>query len=220
MIRNIIFIVLFLLICGGAYVFISNENGSTLTDRNEYGTFNGDCYECDTFSFSLDFKPEWLVFDGVSVKKAALEGSSETKLEEAYGESLDKIKFIVGAATPDAKINCRSRLNHNYTAADFSETGMRSGLEYMTKTIENMGGVIGGMGCQVLNTGENDNQMLMYYYDYTLNDDYVSTFICYTNSGSNSIVFEGNYNNFEGLQLLTDLMHNGFTLYTDSVSEA
>lgn len=211
MIRNIIFIILFLLICGGVYLFINNDT-STLTDRNQYGTFNGDCYECERFSFSLDFKPEWLVFDGVSVEKAALKNSSEAKLEEAYGDSLDNIKFIVGAAAPNAKINCRSRLNHNYTAADFSETGMRSGLDYMTQTIENMGGVIGGKGCQVLNGG----QMLMYYYDYTLNDDYVSSFICYTNSGSDSIIFEGQYNNFEGLKLLTDLMENGFNLHSDS----
>lgn len=214
MIRNIIFIVLFVVLYGGLYLFASN-NGGNLTDRNGYGEMTDTYYDCERFSVKMEFEPDWIVFDGVSMDESIANSSAQAEIEQLYGV-LGDYTFIGGFATPEAEIYSLALIDYNLTAQELSETAIRTELDYMKKTIEGQGGKIGLTGCRTLSAKGNGNPMLMYYYDYTLGEDYYTSFTCYVNSGDDAILFQGTYDNLEGYKRLTDFVENKLTIYSDS----
>lgn len=212
MLRNIIFIVLFVALYGGAYLLFFN-NDSTLVDRNGYGELTETHYDCERFSMEMDFEPEWLVFDGAAIKESALNSYTQAELEEAYGCPMNELAFIAGAAAPEAEFFCMSYLNYNAPSSDFDESSMRVTLDNMKNAISGQGGTVGSAACKTI-TLSNGNKMLVYYYDYNVNGSYYSTFYCFTNVGRDMVFIEGIYENPQGLLMLTDFVENKLDFYS------
>lgn len=214
MLKNIIFIVLFVLLYGGAYMLIFNSD-STLIDRNGYGELTETHYSCERFPMEMDFEPEWLILDGQALKEFTLDMYTEEELEEYYDCPINEIAFIVGAVTPEAAFYCTSQLNYNAPEADFDESAMRVTLNGMEKAITGQGGTVGNSGCRTI-TLENGSKMMYFYYDYVVNDISYSTFCCFTNVGKDMIFIDGTYANAQGLLMLTDFAQNKLNFYTSA----
>lgn len=215
MARNIIFIILFVVLYGGLVLLGTQKKEDTLTDRKGYGTLTDEAYDCERFSVKMEFEPEWLVFDGVSADQAvdiALNGASLSDFASAGFENMD---FVVGVATPEAVMSCVCIENSNFKKDTLTESGLRSTMEFIKKTVETQGGVFGSSNCRSFNAQGNGNKMLMYYFDYEIEGQRTSAFACYTNSGSDAIMISGTYETIDGLNMLTDFVENSVTIYSE-----
>lgn len=213
MLKNIVFIVLFVLLYGGAYIMLSG--GSELTDRNGYGELTETHYNCERFSMEMDFEPEWLVYDGVALKESTLDLYSQAEFESIYDCPMSQFAFIGGAANVDAEFYIMSYLNYNAPESEFNVSGTQAAIDSTKNTITSTGGVAGNAECR-MTTLENGNKMLLYYYDYTINDTFYSTFYAFTNVGRDMVFIEGVYQNPQGLLMLTDFVENKLNFYSST----
>ncbi len=209
MLKNALFLILFVLLYGGFYLFAVNGTGD-FKDRNGYAVMDEERYTNKDFSFELRFQPEWIVYDGKSVLDSRLASSSEAELETSYGKSLDNMAFLFGSATPYASVDCVSYLNYNYPAEDFTEHSIATLLTNMERGVTGAGGVINDKGYRILNDENTGRKLLMYYYDYEVSEKYYSKFVCFANSEQNAIMFNGTYDTPDGLKLLKELIESKF----------
>ena len=214
MIRNVIFIILFVILYGGAYLLLDNSNNQTLTDRNEYGEFTGHTYNCNRFSVKMEYDEDWLVFDGVSMEQALNATYSHKEIEGMYGSVIDSIKFVGGAVTPRAYILCAAVTGENVSESELNGTSMETTLSYMKEGITGQGGTMGDAICYSVDVKGTGNKMIVYGYDYTLNGEQYSNFSCITNTGEDTLIFSGKYEDSEGLKQLTDFVENKLYFYS------
>lgn len=213
MARNIIFVILFVVLYGGLVLLGTQKNDDTLTDRKGYGTLTDEAYDCERFSMKMEFEPEWIVFDGVSVDamaNASLDRKSPS--DSSISKSMD---FIVGVATPEAILNCACIENNNLKKDAINESNFRSTIEFIRKNIEDKGGVFGSYDCRSISAQGSGNKIIIFYYDYEISGDRTSLFNCYTNSGEDPIMLFGTYENVDGLNMLTDFVENRLTIYSE-----
>lgn len=212
MARNIIFIILFVLIYGGLFLFFSSKSDEPLTDRNNYGTFDDRTYNCDRFSMKMEFSDDWLVYDGVTMKDIILSLNSEADIYDTYGASLDELAFIVGAFSPDATVQTIAYTDYNYKE-QLTESYIDQVLDSNKDYVEMMGGTVNSASCHSLLSNGTGSKMIMYYIDYEIDGVYGSYFECYTNSGKDAVFFQGTYENASGLTMLMDFVKENVTYY-------
>ncbi len=211
MLKNIIVIVSFVLVCGGLLLFFNNNKPKEFHDRNGYATMTDNHYVNQRFTFEMDFQSEWIVYDGVTLLDTSLDAYTREQLEESYGASLDNMEFVMGAIIPNATLQCASFTDYNFTDSRLDENVMKAEIEKIGKAITEAGGTMGTSGCQSLTSKDGGKKMLMYYYDHTIDNSRYSTFTCYANSGEDSVIFIGSYENGDGLKALTSLMEKNIS---------
>ncbi len=215
MAKNIIFIILFIVLYGGLFLFVTNKNDSALVDRNGYGTLTDEYYDCERFSVKMEFEPEWLVFDGITIDGMPEFENFISEAERYLAGSTDNVDFLCGFATPDSNMVCLAIKGSIFSKSVLNETTLRSAVDNMRKTMDGYGGFVGSASCRTIKAKGNGNNILIYYYDYEINGERVSIFSSFTNSGGDAIMIAGSYNNIDGLNTLTDFVENKFTIYSD-----
>ena len=217
MIKNAIFVILFILLYGGLFLFLS-KNDTPHTDRNGYGEFTGSTYDCERFSMKMEYDESWLIYDGKSVEESLYTTLSREEIENTYGAAIDNIRFIGGAATPDFTLVCIAAANTNRSEGEFDAESRKKALEYMKTAITDQGGTVSDILCYTVPAPGQGKSMLVYGYDYEISGERFSNFFAYTNSGSDTILFSGTYTNENGLKSLTDFVENKVYFYTGEQS--
>ncbi|MBQ8410475.1 MAG: hypothetical protein IJX15_01930 [Ruminiclostridium sp.] len=215
MARNIIFIILFVVLYGGLVLLGTQKKDDTLVDRKGYGTLTDEAYDCERFSIKMKFEPEWIVFDGVSADEIVEMASNGAFLTSASSFGFENAEFILGIATPEAVMSCVCIENSNFQKSTITESGLRSTVEYIKKSVEANGGIFGNSNCKSISAQGNGNKMIIFYFDYELFGERTSAFVCYTNSGKDGIMISGAYENIEGLDMLSDFVENNVTIYSE-----
>lgn len=217
MIKNTIFVILFILLYGGLFLFLS-KNEKSLTDRNGYGEFTGSTYDCERFSMKMEYDESWLIYDGKSVEESLYTTLSREEIEKTYGSAIDNIRFVGGAADPDFTMVCLAVTNATRPDKDFSSEEAHKVLDGMNSAISGQGGKIGESVCKTIFAKGSGKPMLIYGYDYEISGEKFSNFYCYVNSGNDTVLFSGTYTNENGLKSLTDFVEKKVYFYTDEQS--
>lgn len=216
MARNIIFIILFVVLYGGLVLLGTQKKDDTLVDRKGYGTLTDEAYDCERFSIKMKFEPEWIVFDGASADEVVELASASASLESLKSSlGFETAEFVLGVATPEAVMSCVCIENNNFSKNTLTESGLRSTIEFMKKTVEANGGIIGSANCKSISAQGNGNKMLIFYFDYEISGERTSAFVCYTNSGKDGIMISGTYENVDGLNMLSDFIEDKVTIYSE-----
>jgi len=205
MARNIVFITLFIVLYGGLFLLGNYKMGGELTDRNGFGELTETHYDCDKYSIEMDFKDEWIIVDGLTLK----ESYTESELIEYYGMP-DEFKLLVGINSFNMKAECICYTDYNYDRTFFTDT-------YLREYLASLDGYADNSKYYIMNTRGSGEKLAVYFYDIKGEDG--GYFSAYTNAGKNSLFIIGYYDNNSGLSELMDFVQNG--LYVNSeTSEA
>ncbi len=218
MIKNIIFIILFILLYGGLYLLISRDS-TTLTDRNGYGEFTNSTYDCERFSMKMEYDESWVIFDGKSVEESLYSTLSHKEIETMYGSAIDKIRFIGGASTPDFTMVCLAATDTARPDSEYNADAMKKTLEYMKTAINGQGGKVGDIICYTATAKGSGKPMMIYGYDYEVGGEKYSHFFSFTSSGKDTVLLSGTYNSEKGLDSLTDFVENKMYFYSETPAE-
>ena len=210
MARNIIFIILFVVLYGGLLLFGTKKTEAP-EDRNYYGEFTENGYDCDACSFEMEFDPAWIPMDGVSVEQSY----TTAELRDYFGEP-SEYDLIVGFTHPDIYMECVRYNKWTMDKESFTNSYLAYELDYYREYVVNMGGTVNNSGCKVLQAKGNGADMGVYYYDYTLGGEFYSEFNCFFNSGDDTVWIYGYYNNDDGLEAITDFVQNKLTVNSDA----
>lgn len=209
MAKNIILILLFILLYGGIFLFGTKEE--PITDRTGFGEFSENHYHCDACNFDIELKPEWLALDGTAIKGSY----SDYELNDYFGpeESYD---IITGFAHPHVYVECVRYNNYNMPSDAFTESYLYGELEFYKSNIESINGILGRHGVSVQQAKGNGEKMGIYYYDYTVDGEFVSEFNCFLNCGDDTLWFYGYYTNEEGFREMKELISERITFNSSS----
>ena len=210
MARNIIFIVLFILLYGGLFLFGTKSTGAP-EDRNDYGEFTESGYRCDICDLEMEFDPTWIPMDGISVEQSY----TDSELYDYFGDP-GSYDLIVGFTHPDIYMECVRFNDWTMEKESFTNSYLSYELDYYREYVANMGGVMNDSGCKVLQANGNGADMGVYYYDYTMGGEFYSEFNCFFNSGKDTIWIYGYYNNEDGLDAIMDFVQNKLTVNSDA----
>lgn len=210
MARNIIFIILFIVLYGGLFL-LGSKTSETTVDRNGFGEFSENHYSCDACSFEMELKPEWIPLDGVAIEKAY----TESELYDYFGEP-GSYDIIAGFTTPEIYMECIRYKNFDMGDEFYTSSAIAYELEICKENISLSGGTLGSSGSSIQQAAGNGENMAVYYYDYTVGDEYYSEFNCFVTCGNDTLWFYGNYNNREGLNELKEFVSSGLTFYSSA----
>lgn len=212
MIKNVIMVLLLVAIIGGGYIFVSSEQKQKITDRNGYGILSQEKYDCDRFSFTMDFSPEMVVFDGVSAKDYELSYMTEKEIEEASGLPIENVAFVFGTASSHADLSCLAYMNYNFSEEHFDEEAVKSTMDFLWTSVTSSGGSVKEADCSTFNVKGSGRKAIMYYYDYELSGERYNEFACSVNCGNDALLFRGYFSDAEGLRLLKSMVQNDLIL--------
>lgn len=205
MVRNIVILALFVALYGGIALFCSAKSEKA-TDRNGFGQFTESGYVCDACSFEMEFEPEWIPLDGVAIKN----NYTASELRDFFGEE-GSYDFVTGFSSPELYVECVRYNNVNMNSSSFTKTYLERELDYCKQNVSLVGGQLSGCGSYVIQAQGNGQNMGVYYYDYTLNGEFLSELNCYVNCGKDTIWLYGYYTNKDGLNTMLDFLRTGFT---------
>ena len=209
MVRNIVLIILFIVLYGGMFM-LSSQKAEETTDRNGFGEFYDNKYSCEACNFEMEFKPDWITMDGVTIEKMY---TSEELLD--YGNP-GEYDFIAGIASPKFELLCVRYKNCNLDKSCFTISYLYHELDYYKENVALAGGTLSGSGCNVIQAQGNGADMAYYYCDYTLDDQFYSIVNCYVNCGKDYICFTGYYENRDGLDEIIEFLNTGLTFNSSS----
>lgn len=202
MARNVVFIILFVVLYGGIFLLGNYKVGGKLTDRNGFGELTESHYDCDRYSIEMDFKDEWIIVDGLSLK----ENYTESELIEYYGLP-DEFKFLVGITSFNMNAECICYTDYKYDKSAFTDTYLREYLASLDGYAENSQYFL-------LNAKGSGEKLAVYYYELKGEDG--GYFNAYTNAGKNAIYLCGYYNNTSGRDELMDFVKNSLYVNSDA----
>lgn len=213
MVKNIVLIVLFIALYGGlTFLFMQGKNETI--DRQGFGEFSENRYTCDKCSFEIELEPDWIPLDGIAIEKTY----TETELHEYFGKP-DSYDIIAGFTSPDLYLECVRYINRNTSSENFSNYYLQSQLDYCRENVALQGGTLGGCGFLVTQAKGNGQDMGIFYYDYTLDDEFHSEFNCFLNNGKDTIWFYGTYKSAEARNKMLELFESKIT-FNSSTSQS
>ncbi|MCM1335596.1 MAG: hypothetical protein NC084_07245 [Bacteroides sp.] len=218
MLRNILFILLFLLVYGAIFLIGSYRPNEALTDRAENGTFStetdgGIRYVSDRYGLTFDYEPDWIIFDGVQLEKQIRDlGYTDEEIEDAYDCELGNLVFLGGFLSPGATLRITVEKDNAIPPDSFSSSDLQKLIDYQREMTLYAGGVWGSGNGFVLPAQGNAARVLLYYYDYEYLGEYDATFCAMLNVNGNIVMLDGYYNDVDGLTTLTEFVKKGMTV--------
>lgn len=210
MVRNIVLIILFIVLYGGMFV-LSSQKAEETTDRNGFGEFYDNKYSCEACNFEMEFKPDWITMDGVSIENLY----TEEELLDEYGNP-GEYDLIAGFVSPRLEMGCIRFKNCNLDKSYFTTTFLERELDYYKRSVSLVGGTLSGSGCKVIQAQGNGADMAIYYCDYTDEGQFYSAISCFVNCGNDYICFSGHYADKDGLNEILDFLATGVTFNSSS----
>lgn len=217
MLRNILFILLFILVYGAVFLLGSYRPENSISDRTENGEFITDTdgstrYATDRYGFELSYAPDWIVFDGVQLEKQLRDNLSVEEIEDNFDCPIENLAFLGGFLTPRASLRVTVEKGNTLPSQSFTADDIKSLIDETRDWIVYSGGSWGNGSGYLLPAQGNSERIILYYYDYEYLGEYYSTFCAMLNANGNIIYLDGYYSDLDGLSTLTDFVKNGLRM--------
>lgn len=191
MARNILFIILFIVLYGGLFLFCT-KNGEEMIDRGGFGEFSENHYSCEACNFEMELESDWIPLDGTAIRH----GYTKEELYDYFGEP-GTYDIITGFYAPGFYVECVRYNDVNMDNGSFTSTFLDDQIEYCKEGVRQAGGIMGSSGSYIFQAQGNGQNMGIYNYDYTLDDEFFSELNCFMNCGDDVLWFYGYYENRE-----------------------